>query len=40
MLTDEEKVIASRLAKQAKAHYVKTSTGFGPGGAPPSTTSP
>jgi deoxyribose-phosphate aldolase len=33
MLTDEEKVIASRLAKQAKAHYVKTSTGFGPGGA-------
>jgi deoxyribose-phosphate aldolase len=33
MLSDEEKVIASRLAKQAKAHYVKTSTGFGPGGA-------
>lgn len=33
MLTDEEKVIASRLAKRAKAHYVKTSTGFGPGGA-------
>ncbi len=33
MLTDEEKVIVSRLAKQSKAHFVKTSTGFGPGGA-------
>jgi deoxyribose-phosphate aldolase len=33
LLTDEEKVIASRLAKRAKAHFVKTSTGFGPGGA-------
>ena len=33
MLTDEEKVIASRIAKRAKAHFVKTSTGFGPGGA-------
>jgi len=33
MLTDEEKVIASRLAREAKADYVKTSTGFGPGGA-------
>ena len=33
LLTDEEKVIASFLAKQAKADYVKTSTGFGPGGA-------
>lgn len=33
MLSDEEKVVASRLAKQAKAHFVKTSTGFGPGGA-------
>ncbi|MCJ7782035.1 MAG: deoxyribose-phosphate aldolase [Acidimicrobiia bacterium] len=32
-LTDEEKVIASTLAKQAKADYVKTSTGFGGGGA-------
>jgi deoxyribose-phosphate aldolase len=32
-LTDEEKVIACKLAKQARAHYVKTSTGFGPGGA-------
>jgi deoxyribose-phosphate aldolase len=33
LLTDEEKVVASRLAKRAKAHFVKTSTGFGPGGA-------
>ena len=33
LLTDEEKVVASRLAKDAKAHYVKTSTGFGGGGA-------
>lgn len=33
LLTDEEKVIASRLARSAKAHFVKTSTGFGPGGA-------
>lgn len=33
LLSDEEKVIASRLAQQAKAHFVKTSTGFGPGGA-------
>ncbi len=33
VLTDEEKVIACRLAQQAKADYVKTSTGFGPGGA-------
>lgn len=33
MLTDEEKVMASALAKQAKADYVKTSTGFGGGGA-------
>ena len=32
-LTDEEKVIACRLATRARAHYVKTSTGFGPGGA-------
>ena len=28
LLTDEEKVIASALAKGAKADYVKTSTGF------------
>jgi deoxyribose-phosphate aldolase len=33
MLTDEEKVVASRLARAAKAQFVKTSTGFGPGGA-------
>lgn len=32
-LTDEEKVIASHLAKEAKAGFVKTSTGYGPGGA-------
>lgn len=33
LLTEEEKVLACRLAKKAGAHYVKTSTGFGPGGA-------
>lgn len=33
LLTDEEKVIASHLARRAKADFVKTSTGFGPGGA-------
>jgi deoxyribose-phosphate aldolase len=33
LLSDEEKVVASRLAKGARAHYVKTSTGFGGGGA-------
>ncbi len=33
LLTDEEKVVASRLAKEGKADFVKTSTGFGPGGA-------
>lgn len=32
-LTDEEKVIVCRLAKNAGAHFVKTSTGFGTGGA-------
>ena len=32
-LTDEEKVEACALAKAARADYVKTSTGFGPGGA-------
>lgn len=32
-LTDEEKVAACRLAEEAGAHFVKTSTGFGPGGA-------
>lgn len=33
LLTDEEKVIASRLALEGRADFVKTSTGFGPGGA-------
>jgi deoxyribose-phosphate aldolase len=33
LLTDEEKVIASALSKRAKADFVKTSTGFGGGGA-------
>jgi deoxyribose-phosphate aldolase len=33
LLTDEEKVTACTLAKVAGADYVKTSTGFGPGGA-------
>jgi deoxyribose-phosphate aldolase len=32
-LTDEEKVIAARLARDAGAAFVKTSTGYGPGGA-------
>jgi deoxyribose-phosphate aldolase len=32
-LEDEEKVVACRLAQAARAHFVKTSTGFGPGGA-------
>jgi deoxyribose-phosphate aldolase len=33
LLTEEEKVTACQLAKKAGADYVKTSTGFGPGGA-------
>jgi len=33
LLTEEEKVIACQLAKTAGADFVKTSTGFGPGGA-------
>lgn len=33
LLTDEEKVVACRLAKEAGAHFVKTSTGFSSGGA-------
>ncbi len=33
LLSDEEKVIACQLSKEAKADYVKTSTGFGAGGA-------
>jgi deoxyribose-phosphate aldolase len=32
-LTDEEKITACRLSKSAGADYVKTSTGFGTGGA-------
>ena len=35
LLTDDEKVAACTLAKAAAADYVKTSTGFGPGGATP-----
>jgi len=31
-LSDEQKVAACRMAKQAGADYVKTSTGFGPSG--------
>lgn len=34
-LTDEEKVIACQAAARAGADYVKTSTGFGPGGSTP-----
>lgn len=33
LLTDEEKVMACKLSKMAGADFVKTSTGFGPGGA-------
>src|SRR5699024_4937009 len=33
LLTDEEKRTACTLAKEAGADFVKTSTGFGPGGA-------
>ncbi|HYW68048.1 MAG TPA: deoxyribose-phosphate aldolase, partial [bacterium] len=33
LLTDDEKETACRLAKSAGADFVKTSTGFGPGGA-------
>ncbi len=33
LLTDEEKISACTLSKAAGADYVKTSTGFGPGGA-------
>lgn len=33
LLTDEEKVTACKLSVEAGANYVKTSTGFGPGGA-------
>ena len=33
LLTDDEKIKACELSKKARAHYVKTSTSFGPGGA-------
>lgn len=33
MLSDEQIAAACRLSEEAGAHYVKTSTGFGPGGA-------
>ncbi len=33
LLTDEEKRTACELSRKARAHFVKTSTGFGPGGA-------
>jgi deoxyribose-phosphate aldolase len=35
LLTDEEKIVACQLVKVAGADFVKTSTGFGPGGATP-----
>lgn len=35
LLADEEKVIACKLASEAKADFVKTSTGFSTGGAAP-----
>ena len=35
LLSDEEKVIACTIAKRAGADFVKTSTGFGGGGATP-----
>ena len=35
LLSEDEKVTACTLAKAAGADYVKTSTGFGPGGATP-----
>lgn len=35
LLSDEEKVAGAILAKAARADFVKTSTGFGPGGATP-----
>lgn len=34
-LTEDQKVLACRLAQEAGADYVKTSTGFGPKGATP-----
>lgn len=31
-LTDDEKILAAKICEEAGADYVKTSTGFGPGG--------
>jgi len=33
LLTDEEKIKATNIVVESGAHFVKTSTGFGPGGA-------
>lgn len=33
LLSDADKIAACRAAKESGAHFVKTSTGFGPGGA-------
>jgi deoxyribose-phosphate aldolase len=33
LLTLEEKIIGAKIVKESGAHFVKTSTGFGPGGA-------
>src|SRR5699024_2969041 len=33
LLTNEEKILACQLAKEAGVDFVKTSTGFGPGAA-------
>ena len=33
LLTQEEKTLACQLIEEAGAHFVKTSTGFGPSGA-------
>lgn len=35
LLTDAEKKVACQLALESGADFVKTSTGFGPGGATP-----
>jgi len=37
LLTDEQKVIASRIVRDSGAAFVKTSTGFHPGGGPTTT---
>lgn len=33
VLTEEEKIIGAKIVKNSGAHFVKTSTGWGPGGA-------